>query len=377
MYHSQNFHDFSGSSIYQDDVADTADLCNKEIDPPVDAKESDNTPDNKATDLAPFDTFHHTSTQSSINSNNLSDLSSTGIMTPPQGNIYSDDNNSNSLQNEYNLITPMINKNSSITKTGRSGDKSAMTGSSFSCFKDGSSCMMKSSEGEDNKIERAFAAEQSQEHTIGTKPDEDDKYEQDNKKRRFAESNSSSITGSRQMKALSNTQKSRLFLSDRTKHYEFSQYNRILLVIPSVQSDNKEFGTVHILNPSIEAADRESLRVYDHIVKDYPGLIFETGRTETSVSFQLHELVPFAVELCKEMLVTDNSSKEKTGVRSAVLRDGSLDKVFANCIRIVTNEYVNNVALLNTVESFHLQKIICYHASGTLRINYSTMYMTS
>ena len=373
MYHSQNFCGFSGASIYQDDVADTTDLCNKEIDPPVDAKESDNTPDNKATDLAPFDTFHHTSRQSSINSNNLSDLSSTGIMTPPQGYIYSDDNNSNSLQNEYNLITPMINKNSSITKTGRSGDKSAMTGSSFSCFKDGSSCMMKSSEGEDNKIERAFAAEQSQEHTIGTKPDEDDKYEQDNKKQRFAESNSSSITGSRQMKALSNTQKSRLFLSDRTKHYEFSQYNRILLVIPSVQSDNKEFGTVHILNPSIEAADRESLRVYDHIVKDYPGLIFETGRTETSVSYQLHELVPFAVELCKEMLVTDNSSKEKTGVRSAVLRDGSLDKVFANCIRIVTNEYVNNVALLNTVESFHLQKIICYHASGTLRINYSTM----
>jgi len=232
--------------------------------------------------------------------------------------------------------------------------------------------MMKS-DGEDNKIERAFAAEQSQEHTIGTKPDEDDKYEQDNKKRRFAESNSSSITGSRQMKALSHKQKSRLFLSDRSKHYEFSQYNRILLVIPSVQSDNKEYGTVHILNPSIEAADRESLRVYDHIVKDYPGLIFETGRTETSVSFQLHELVPFAVELCKEMLVTDNSSKEKTGVRSAVLRDGSLDKVFANCIRIVTNEYVNNVAVLNTVESFHLQKFICYHASGTLRINYSTM----
>ncbi len=133
-------------------------------------------------------------------------------------------------------------------------------------------------------------------------------------------------------------------------------------MIPSVQSDNKEFGTVHILN-------RESLRVYDHIVKDYPGLIFETGRTETSVSYQLHELVPFAVGLCKEMLVIDNSSKGKKGVRSAVLRDGSLDKVFANWIRIVTNEYVNNVALLNTVESFRLQKFICYHASGTLRIN--------
>ena len=202
MYHSQNFCGFSGASIYQDDVADTADFCNKEIDPPVDANESDNTPDNKATDLAPFDTVHRTSRQSSIN---LSDLSSIGVMTPPQGYIYSGDNNSNSLQTEYNLITPMINKNSSITKTGRSGDESAMTGSLFSCLIDGSSCMMKSSEGEDNKIERAFAAEQSQEHTIGTKPDEDDKYEHDNKKQRFAESNSSLITGRRKMRALSNT----------------------------------------------------------------------------------------------------------------------------------------------------------------------------
>ncbi len=86
------------------------------------------------------------------------------------------------------------------------------------------------------------------------------------------------------MRALSNTRKSRLFLSERTKHYEFSQYNRILLVIPSVQCDNKEFGIVHILNPSIEAANIESLRVYDHIVKDHPGLIIKTGRTETSVS---------------------------------------------------------------------------------------------
>ncbi len=148
-------------------------------------------------------------------------------------------------------------------------------------------------------------------------------------------------------------------------------------MIPSVQGDNKEFGIVHILNPSIEAANRESLRVYDHIVKDYPGLIFETGRTETSVSYQLHEGVPFAIGLCREMLVTDSSSKEKRGVRSAVLRDGSLDKVFANCIRIVTNEHVNNIDLLNTAESFLLQKNICYHASGTLKINYSTMYTTS
>ncbi len=82
-------------------------------------------------------------------------------------------------------------------------------------------------------------------------------------------------------------------------------------MIPSVQSDNKESGIVHILNPSIEAADRESLRVYDHIVKDYPDLIIKTERTETSVSYQLHKLVPFAIGLCREMLITDNSSKEK------------------------------------------------------------------
>ncbi len=170
------------------------------------------------------------------------------------------------------------------------------------------------------------------EHTGGTKPDKDDQYEQDNKKQRFAESNSTLITGTkRQIRALSNQQKSCLFLSERSKHYEFSQYNRILLVIPSFQSDNKESGIVHILNPSIEAANIESLRVYDHIVKDYPGLIIETGRTETSVSYQLHKLVPFTIGICREMLVTNNGSKEKKGVRSAVLRDGSLDKVFANC----------------------------------------------
>ena len=123
-------------------------------------------------------------------------------------------------------------------------------------------------------------------------------------------------------------------------------------MIPSSQSDNKESSIVHSLNPSIEAANGESLRVYDHIVKDYPDLIIKTGRMETSISYQLHKLVPFAIGLCREMLVRDNSSKEKLGVRSAVLRDGSLDKVFANYIRIVTNEYVNNIAQFIIVQSF-------------------------
>ncbi len=44
------------------------------------------------------------------------------------------------------------------------------------------------------------------------------------------------------------------------------------------------------------------------------------------------------------MVVRDKNNKETLGVRSAVLRDGSLNNVFANCIRIVTNEYVNNIA---------------------------------
>jgi hypothetical protein len=73
------------------------------------------------------------------------------------------------------------------------------------------------------------------------------------------------------------------------------------------------------------------------------------------------------------MLVRDNSSKEKLEVRSPVLRDGSLDKVFVNCTCIVTNKYIINIAQFIIVESFLLEKNICYHASGTLKINYLTM----
>jgi hypothetical protein len=195
--------------------------------------------------------------------------------------------------------------------------------------------------------------EDSQENAGGAKPDKDDQDGHDNKKQRFAETSSALRTGDkRKSRAVRNQKKSRLFLSERSKLYEFSQSNRILLVIPSSQSDNKKSSIVHSLNPSIEAAEGESLRVYDHIVKDYPDLIIKTGRTETSISYQLHELVPFAIGLCREMLVRDNSSKEKLGVMSAVLRDGSLDKVFVNCISIVRNEYVNNIAQFIIVKSF-------------------------
>jgi hypothetical protein len=200
--------------------------------------------------------------------------------------------------------------------------------------------------------------EESQENAGGAKPDKDDQDGQDNKKQRFAETSSVLRTGDkRKSRVVRNQKKSWLFLSERSKLYEFSQSNRIFLVIPSSQSDNKESSIVHSLNPSIEAADRESLRVYDHIVKDYPDLIINTGRTKTSISYQLQELVPFAIGLCREMLVRDNSSNKKLGFRSAVLRDGSLDKVFANCIRTVTNEYFNNIAQFIIVESFLLKKL--------------------
>ena len=114
----------------------------------------------------------------------------------------------------------------------------------------------------------------------------------------------------RKSRAVKNQQKSRLFLSESSRLYEFSQSNRILLVIPSSQSVNEESSTVHTLNPSIEAADAEILRVYDDIVKDYPDLIIETGRTETTISYKLHELVPFSIGLCREMVVRDNSNKD-------------------------------------------------------------------
>ena len=194
--------------------------------------------------------------------------------------------------------------------------------------------------------------EESHENAGGAKPDEDDQDGQD-KKQRSAKPYSMSRGEKRKSREVKNQQKSRLFLSERSKLYEFSQSNRILLVIPSSQSVNEESSTVHTLNPSIEAVvDAEILRVYEDIVKDYPDLIIETGRTETTISYKLHELVPFSIGLCREMVVRDNSNKETLGVRSAVLRDGSLKILFANCIRIVTKEYVNNIAKFIIVRSF-------------------------
>mgnify|MGYP000868567530 CR=1 FL=1 len=255
--------------------------------------------------------------------------------------------------NQYKLITPMQKHTRSKSAAGNSSPLLSLASSSFIAIID---TMEREGEGKDTKMAETKKSEQweeSHENAGGSKPDEDDQYGQDSKKQRSAESYSMSRTGEkRKSRAVKNQQKSRLFLSERSRLYEFSQSNRILLVIPSSQSVNEESSTVHTLNPSIEAADAEILRVYDDIVKDYPDLIIETGRTETTISYKLHELVPFSIGLCREMVVRDNSNKESLGVRSAVLRDGSLHKVFANCIRIVKKEYVNNIAQFIIVRSF-------------------------
>ena len=273
--------------------------------------------------------------------------------------------------NQYKLITPMQKHTRSKSAAGNSSPLLFLPDSSFnhtiidrsmSAAGDSTSqlsltCSAIIHEIIDTKMAETKKSEQreeSHENAGGAKPDEDDQDGQDYKKQRSAESYSMSsrTREKRKSRAVKNQQKSRLFLSERSRLYEFSQSNRILLVIPSSQSVNEESSTVHTLNPSIEAADAEILRVYDDIVKDYPDLIIETGRTETTISYKLHELVPFSIGLCREMVVRDNSNKETLGVRSAVLRDGSLDKVFANCIRIITNEYVNNIAQFIIVQSF-------------------------
>jgi len=183
--------------------------------------------------------------------------------------------------------------------------------------------------------------------------DEDDQDGQDPKKQRITEPDSMSRGEQIKRRAVRNQQKSCLFLSERSKIklYEFSQYNRILLVIPPSRSDNEESSIVHTLNCSIEDADKEILRVYKNIEKYYYGLISVKEWTKTTISYKLHELVPFSIALCREMVV-GMSIKEKLGVRSAVLRDGSLHIVFANCIRIVTNKYANNITQFIIVESF-------------------------
>ena len=291
--------------------------------------------------------------------------------SPPSLSPTNTNTDSVTPSNRFKLITPMQKHTRSKSAAGNSspllsfdnkiidrsksaaGNSSPLLSLTSSAFDSSINTMESKGEGNDTKMAETVdldCPDESHENAGGSKPDEDDQYGQDYKKQRSAEL---SRTGEkRKSRAVKNQQKSRLFLSERSRLYEFSQSNRILLVIPSSQSVNEESSTVHTLNPSIEATDAEILRVYDDIVKDYPDLIIETGRTETTISYKLHELVPFSIGLCREMVVRDNSNKEKLGIRSAVLRDGSLDNVFANCIRIVTNEYVNNIAQFIIVQSF-------------------------
>ena len=273
-------------------------------------------------------------------------------------NITSINTNTDSVtpSNQFKLITPSMQKHTrSKSAAGNISPLLSLTSSAFNSLASGTGEKV-GGEGNDTKMAETKNLEQleeSHENAGGAKPDKDDQDGQDYKKQRSAEPFSMLRTGEkRKIRAVKNQQKSRLFLSERSKLYEFSQSNRILLVIPSSQSVNEESSIVHTLNPSIEAVDAEILRVYDHNVKDYPDLIIETGRTETTISYKLHELVPFSIGLCREMVIRDNSNKETLGVRSAVLRDGSLDKVFVNFIRIVTNEYVNNIAQFIIVQSF-------------------------
>ena len=67
------------------------------------------------------------------------------------------------------------------------------------------------------------AMEESQGNAGGTKPDKDDQDGQVNKKQRFAETSSVLRTGDkRKIRAVRNQNKSQLFLSERSKLYEFS-----------------------------------------------------------------------------------------------------------------------------------------------------------
>jgi hypothetical protein len=264
-----------------------------------------------------------------------------------------------------NIITPMKVFGNTIKELQPSGNQSPTQSSiarstifGFPSFNSSlEAAMLNESEREDKEMAKSENSESSEKSfdnaTAAAKPDKDDLDGQYYKKQYLAEPYNISRAGEkRKITSVKNQRKSRLFLSERSKLYEFSQSNRILLVIPSSQSAEEESIIVHKLHPTIEAADAEILRVYDHIVKDYPNLIIETEKTETTISYKLHELVPFSVELCREMVVKDGNNQDKLGVRSAVLRDGSLDKVFANCIRIITNEYVNNITQFIIVESF-------------------------
>jgi len=152
--------------------------------------------------------------------------------------------NSNGAYNQFNSITPAQQycRASSTIQSQLSGDQaSTLTRSSISIKSLGAlseflEAAMVQCEGENNKMAETVDLEQSEEsheNAGGAKPDEDDQDGRDYKKQRSAEPYSMSGTGEkRKSRAVKNQQKSHLFLSERSRLYEFSQSNRILLVIP-------------------------------------------------------------------------------------------------------------------------------------------------
>jgi len=199
MHQHQNFPAISRNRSYQY-VADTTNLKEEEKYPSVDANTSDYAPDNKASELAPFDIICNKFGESPTCFSPITFAKDS--VTP----LFDD-------KNQSNLITPML-LCSSTTKSQSSGDKLSITSSAFTHIMDNLSygsnnhtiivpTDMMESEGEDNEMAETedlewletCSTEESQEHTGGTKPDKDDQDGQDNKKQCFAESFSTLITG--------------------------------------------------------------------------------------------------------------------------------------------------------------------------------------
>ena len=146
--------------------------------------------------------------------------------------------------NQFNSITPVqqdCRASSTIQSQSSGNQASTQTHSSISIESSGAlsefAAMVQSEEG--NRTVDLYCPEESHKNAGGAKPDEDDQDGQD-KKQRSAKPYSMSRGDKRKSREVKNQQKSRLFLSERSKLYEFSQSNRILLVIPSSQSVNKE-----------------------------------------------------------------------------------------------------------------------------------------
>jgi hypothetical protein len=148
MYQHQNLPAISQTRSYQY-VADTANLKEEEKDPSVDVNTSDYAPDNKASELAPFNIICNKFWESPTCFSPITFAKDS--VTP----LFDD-------KNQSNLITPMLLR-SSTTKSQSSGDKLSITSLAFTHIMDNSSygsnnhtriapTDMIESEGEDNEM---------------------------------------------------------------------------------------------------------------------------------------------------------------------------------------------------------------------------------